>query len=281
MAVSSWAPKGSKCHKWLVDHKDNYIAACKKGNLKDWFCELLHLYFETFHWSIPDDTDPEDTVLIINLDNYDKDDPKLQKHLKLQASIYDRKRDVHKPTHNANCLLTGDKQLKLWFYNHYGNPKKLAAATPSATPAPNDLPRAHGLLTDSCSRQKNLKKGPTVARKSHCTEVQVYTSLYYEHKLKPEVDIAFDNAGLKDMGVRRINILNHVGQHFYAEETADVKAKVQQCVKELRDLDAMQNAFVVEDGPPSDPLALKRCDHQKKTPCCQCVCATHTHIQSA
>jgi len=59
MAITSWAPQGSKRWNWLQGYKEEYLAATDSSNLQEWLIHNLEKYFESFHWSIPDDADPE------------------------------------------------------------------------------------------------------------------------------------------------------------------------------------------------------------------------------
>jgi len=93
MPVQSWAPKGSPRCDWLMSHKEDYLAAQDGGKLKDWFSDLLRRYFVRFHWSIPDDANP-DTTPKVDLNDYDDDDPERKILSDKRAAVYDAKRAV-------------------------------------------------------------------------------------------------------------------------------------------------------------------------------------------
>lgn len=59
MPVTSWAPRNSKRWTWLQEHKDGYLAALDSQKSQEWFAEIRERYFEAFHWSLPDDADPD------------------------------------------------------------------------------------------------------------------------------------------------------------------------------------------------------------------------------
>ena len=91
MPGHSWAPQGCK---WLEGEAEGYCEAAEQGTLKDFYSDLLRCYFKRFHWSIPDDADA-DTTPMVNLADYNDNDPDLEVLLQCQAEIYDKKHDVH------------------------------------------------------------------------------------------------------------------------------------------------------------------------------------------
>jgi len=263
MPGRSWAPRGSLRRKWLEGESEAYCEAADQGTLKDFYSDLLRRYFEQFHWSIPDDADAN-TTPIIDLANYGNDDPELQEHLKHRAEIYNKKRDVCVfDFFDGTTLIKSSfrkKQLKNWYSNNVAAHRNHNSASSSTPLAKRDMPSTGSLDASSASRQKTLKKPPNINRKSHCTEPQVYMKLYYESRLKQEVDTAFEAARAEDPKAKRIDVLARVAHERYAEESDEVKAEVKKAVDTMRASDGIANAKAeLEDSDSPDVASLQQC----------------------
>jgi hypothetical protein len=51
-------PEKTSHLEWIKEHVDGYKEALAKGTVEPWCANMIHEYFSTYHWSIPDDVEP-------------------------------------------------------------------------------------------------------------------------------------------------------------------------------------------------------------------------------
>jgi hypothetical protein len=90
----AWAPAGSKRYKWLMAQKDDYLEAIKTSNQEDFFTDLFRRYFAEFHYSLPDDLDP-DEFEPVDIDKMDELDDESRREFQLiKESLLQKKTKV-------------------------------------------------------------------------------------------------------------------------------------------------------------------------------------------
>ena len=249
MAVTSWAPRNSKRWTWLQGHKDSYLAALGSPQLQEWFTEILEQYFKTFHWSIPDDADPEShPIRDIDLLT-DPTDAERERLVKEKTEAYVSKLKVCRQHQEGPRILTSSKQLKNWYYNHFGVPKKRAVDPQVTTPSFADLPNPGPLVASAHSRKKQLNKPNPVSRKGHRNELQVYIKLFHKTKFAEEVQQAMKTN--QAAGASYLKTLTDIARKHFAEESDDIIQQVKNEVVRLREEDLAKNTTPLCDAEPA------------------------------
>ena len=75
-----------------MEQKEDYLVALDNSKTEEWFSDLYRRYFDNFHWSIPDDAEPDEHDAVI----IDEDIPadEREDYEDLRATYYDTRKKV-------------------------------------------------------------------------------------------------------------------------------------------------------------------------------------------
>ena len=92
MAITAWAPKGSRKYEWLMQQADDYLDAKQKANLSEWFPDLFRRYFEEFPITLPSNTDANALATL----DAEEHNPSTQAHSDSESlgSLHDKTKEV-------------------------------------------------------------------------------------------------------------------------------------------------------------------------------------------
>ncbi|KAF9513216.1 hypothetical protein BS47DRAFT_1362561 [Hydnum rufescens UP504] len=201
MAPPQWAQNTSWLN-WLHQHGLGYRVAVSSKTKVAFLEKLYHNWFETYHWSLDVNLEPDPTTVYIEPVD---EEGILKKH---------------------KVIVLRKESIARWLFSKYGDLDPVKPKLPSHNPFPFANP-AHLFMATKVKSSAKMK--PKIAQIEH-----VYSSIHFLEKVQPLVQVRWaqdkGQMGLKGKPFSKVSSSQALTKELWEAESPEIRAEVEEAV---------------------------------------------------